>query len=144
MRVPGIEGGNRLVDHASLVVLERMISNDGFGLHALNQHISDWSCFEPHLSNWVKRCSDALSKAIVSSLSVLDFEAVVIDGAMPEEVRLQIVQQVETNLKKTDMQGIVKPAIEEGQVGRLGRTLGAAAALISEEYMLDQNNLLRA
>ena len=74
----------------------------------------------------------------------MDFEAVVIDGAMPEEVRLQIVQQVETNLKKTDMQGIVKPAIEEGQVGRLGRTLGAAAALISEEYMLDQNNLLRA
>lgn len=144
MRVPGIDGGNRLIDHASLVVLERMISNDGFGSHALNQNISDWSCFEPHLSIWVKRCSDALSKAIVSSLSVLDFEAVVIDGAMPEEVRLQIVKQVEMNLKNTDMQGIVMPAVEEGQMGRLGRTLGAAAALISKEYMLDQNNLLRA
>lgn len=143
MRVPEQEGGNRLVDHASLVVLEQHIAAAGGEPLGLYQERDDWDQFEPHVGNWISRASRNLADAIVSSLSVLDFEAVIIDGAIPTDVKKRLVNEVKVQLEHADLQGVLMPDIEPGQMGWRARTIGAAAALISAGYLFDQNTLLR-
>lgn len=141
MRVPEQAGGSRLVDHASLIVLERCITAAGGEPFSLYEQKTEWAQFEPWVSQWIVRAGRNLAYAIVSSMSVLDFEAVVIDGAIPVSIKARLVDEVRTQLEHTDLQGVIMPAVEAGQVGWKARTLGAAAALISVDYLNDQNRL---
>ena len=142
MRVPEQEGGNRLVDHASLVVLERSIAAKGGSPHSIYNEGSDWSSIEPLVDSWITRAGRNLAHAIVSSSSMLDFDAVVIDGAIPESVKIRLVDEVVSQLQKTDLKGVLMPKIEAGQVGQKARTIGAAAALIGKDYLIDHNKPL--
>ncbi len=144
MRVPEQKGGNRLVDHASLVVLERSIALAGGDPFALYHQDGDWSEYEPGLSQWIARASKNLVHAIVSSLSVLDFEAAVIDGAFPLAVKQRLVSQTRRRLNETDLQGVYRLDVKAGHIGRNARTVGAAAAFIAAKYMIDQNTRHRA
>lgn len=143
MRVPDQVGGNRLVDHASLVVLEREIAGAGGEPFALYDPKTDWQQFEPLLTQWISRAGRNLAHAIISSLSVMDFEAVVIDGAIPKQVKDRLVKEVIGQLENTDLQGVLMPKVEAGQIGHQARTIGAAAALVSADYLIDQNTLNR-
>lgn len=131
MRVPDQRGGNRLVDHASLVVLERMISANGGQPFEIYEETESWERFEPHVSNWITDAARNLAHATVSALSVLDFEAVVLDGAMPTNAKMRLIDEIRYQLKNTDMQGVHMPAIEAGTMGYDARTSGGAATLIN-------------
>lgn len=144
MRVPDEPGGERLVDHASLVVLEHMLAQRDHTLAtSVYSDDDDWSSFEPELSTWLTRAGRSLSHAIVSALAVIDFETVVIDGAFPANVRQRLVREVDNQLDQLDLQGVVRPTINAGHYGHMARAIGAAAYQISTEYMIDQNTLLR-
>lgn len=139
MRVPEQRGGNRLVDHASLVVLERSIAKNGGNPFEIYEEDNDWSNYEPLLSEWISDAAANLVHAIVSSLAVLDFDAAVIDGAFPDDVKIRLVSEVRKLLARTDLQGVHLLDVEPGQVGRRARTISAAATFISANYMIDQN-----
>ena len=139
MRVPEQDGGNRLVDHASLVTLERAVATTSGSPFTLYEGETNWQEFEPLVSEWTTRAGRNLAHAIVSSLSVMDFEAVVIDGAMPSEVIGNLAAEVVEQLHQTDLQGVLMPTVETGSFGRRARTMGAAASVISAEYLVDQN-----
>lgn len=141
LRIADEPGGRRLVDHASLIVLERQLSETQREI--AQDETRDWTPLEPLLSEWIARVSRTLAQAIVSSLAVIDFEAVVIDGALPDEIRARIIAAVGENLGQQDLQGVFRPEIIEGHFGGVARALGAAAFGISSEYMIDQNTLLR-
>lgn len=144
LRIPDEPGGDRLVDHASLVVLEQMLRERGaMNILPKNGDKDDWLALEPVLGEWVDRASRSLGQAIVSALAVLDLETVVIDGAFPASIRQQIVKAVDRHFDEMDLQGVVRPAIVPGNFGYLARAMGAAAYQISTEYMIDQNTLLR-
>lgn len=144
LRVPDEPGGDRLVDHASLVVLERMIADQGGDpLRQIYSEDSDWETIEPLVQTWMSRAGRSLAHAIISTLAVIDFEAVIIDGAFPANIRDRLVREVGNQLDRLDMQGIVRPDIRPGHFGGIARALGAAAHQISTEYMIDQNTLLR-
>jgi predicted NBD/HSP70 family sugar kinase len=139
LRVPDERGGTRLIDHASLVVLEHMLQAaqrpalDGLG------DDGDWDGLEPVLSDWIARAARSLAHAVVSSAAVIDFDHVVIDGAFPDRVRARIVEAVDSHLDDLDLQGIVRPAIWQGSLGSGARALGAACAHISARYMIDRS-----
>ncbi|MGI9401281.1 MAG: ROK family protein [Rhizobiaceae bacterium] len=143
MRVPIQDGGHRLVDHASLVVLERSIAAAGFEPFSLYEDQTGWDQFEPDVENWIIQACRSLADATVSTLSILDFDAVVIDGAMPEDVKERFVVRLQEQLQQADLQGVIMPSIEAGQMGRRAAVIGGAAALICADFMIDQNALLR-
>ncbi|MCY4259258.1 MAG: ROK family transcriptional regulator [Rhodobacteraceae bacterium] len=142
MRVPDQEGGNRLVDHASLVTLERMVLDITGRSFSPYEASDDWGRFEPLVSDWITRAGRNLAHAVISSLSIIDFEAVIIDGAMPTEVTGRLVSEVISQLQQTDLQGVLMPEVEAGTFGRQARTIGAAATLVSAAYLPEQNTLL--
>lgn len=144
LRVPDEPGGERLVDHASLVVLEQMIAHRNPALAgSLYNQVADWSGCEPELTQWVERAARSLAHAIVSALAVLDFERIVVDGALPAPVRERLVREINTRFDGLDLQGVGRPAIVAGHFGHMARAIGAAAHQISTESMIDQNTLLR-
>jgi len=135
MRVPDQAGGNRLVDHASLVVLERFIAESGGAPFGIYDEADNWDGFEPHVGRWIADAGRNLAHATVSALSVLDFDTVVIDGALPASAKMRLVEQVREQLENTDLQGVHMPDIEPGTLGYQARILGAAATLISADYL---------
>lgn len=143
LRVPMHQGGDRLVDHASLIVLERSISQAGGEPFAIHDADADWDAFEPQIAPWLARAAESMAHAIASSLAVLDFEAVVVDGAMPDRIRDRLVGALREQLQRIDRQGIQLPAVEAGIFGHDARIAGSAAAFVSAGYMIDQNTLMR-
>ena len=149
MRVPeGNDSGSRLVDHASLVVLEHQVnarpgamSDKPIDIYA---ETTDWAALEPFLSDWIRRAARNLAHATVSSLAVIDFEGVVIDGAFPADIKARLVDAFRQQMASIDLQGVNMPEIEIGHIGRKARILGGAAALINQNHMIDQNTLLRS
>ncbi len=144
MRVPDKDGKNRLVDHASLVVLEHRLLTEQREPLAIYEEATDWSQMEPFLSDWIEQAAHNLAHATVSALAVIDFEGVVIEGAFPEAIKLRLVEAFRHQMEISDLQGVTMPEIDVGHVGRKARILGGAACLITQKHMIDQNTLLRS
>lgn len=144
LRIPDESGGDRLVDHASLIVLERMIAQrDPELAQGIYTDNDDWSPYEPELTIWLNRAARSVGHAIVSALAVLEFETVVIDGAFPPHIRQRLVNAIEQQMERMDLQYVTRPVLKPGHFGARARAIGAAAYQISTEYMIDQNTLLR-
>ena len=134
MRVPERHGRDRLVDHASLVVLERALARNGKTPPPFMGMAQDDQTVVPELNDWIERAAHGLAHAIVSSLAIIDFEGVVIDGALSDSVKIELVQAVTEKLRQIDVQGVEPPRIEPGQMGPNARLLGAAAVQIDRSF----------
>ena len=88
---------------------------------------------------WLGETAQELAKASLSTCSVIDFEAILIDGAFPETIRHQLVERVRRYLATQDTRGLIVPRIEAGRVGGNARTLGAASGPIVAQYLLNTN-----
>ncbi|MER5172941.1 MULTISPECIES: ROK family transcriptional regulator [Thioclava] len=137
LRVPGPDGAEvQLLDAASLYLLENAIAREGLDTSALWTRPQDWSGFERQLGPWIDTTARALAHAIRSIGAVMDFEAVLIGGAMPEEVRARIVTRTTAALAQLDTRGLIPPAPQLAQTGSNARTLGAACGPVFDRYFL--------
>lgn len=144
LRVPNQTGGDRLMDHASLLTLEKMLPDQSESKIArLYNEPSDWSPIQNAVDAWIKRAGESLAYGFVSTLAVIDFEEFVIDGTMPRAVLERLIEEAKTQLLQRDLQGIELPTIRAGQFGHIAGALGAAGIQISNEFMIDQNKLLQ-
>jgi predicted NBD/HSP70 family sugar kinase len=91
------------------------------------------------LERWLTEASEGLASAILSATTLLELEAVLIDGWMPPEIRAEITAHTAAALQRLDLSGITPPVVREGTVGAQARSLGAAAIPLSQRYLLDQN-----
>ena len=95
------------------------------------------------LDEWVKLASESLAFAIASSVSLIDFECIIIDGWMPEDVRAQVVCATSAALDKIDIAGITPPKLRAGTIGSDARALGAASLPLSERFLVDRSSFLK-
>jgi predicted NBD/HSP70 family sugar kinase len=142
MPVPGRDGGiGQLIDVASIAMLEELLaarSRDGSHLWTSPE---DWGDVGPDLDTWLTMAGEALAYAIVSATAVIDFEAAIIDGWMPRDVRSRLVATVQAALPKVDAEGLRLPTIREGTVGIHARALGAASLPLSDRFLIGANLL---
>ncbi|HET7413930.1 MAG TPA: ROK family transcriptional regulator [Pararhizobium sp.] len=144
MPVPGPDGKlEQLIDQASIMVLERMLKADGIDPSILWNSPDDWTPIEAHAEEWVKIVARGLSRAIVSAISVIDFEAVIIDGGLPAKFREAIVETARRQMGELDLQGVTVPVIAAGTIGPIARALGAASLPLFDKYLIDQKTLTR-
>lgn len=144
LRIPDEPGGTRLIDHASLMTLERMLAADGRPVAGGVFPEEDWSALEPVLTDWIERAGRSLAHAIVSTAAVIDFEQVILDGAFPDTVRTRLRDAVAAHFDTLDRQGILQPAILTGHLGDVARAVGAAALHITSRYMVERGMTTRA
>ncbi|WP_425593197.1 ROK family transcriptional regulator [Jannaschia rubra] len=140
LRTVGPHGeGLQLVDAASIHLLEDRLSEAGLDPEALWRQPQDWSALARHVDPWLGRVAQELAGACLSTCAVVDFEAVLIDGAFPPSIRSDLVDRVRRYLVHQDSRGLILPRIEAGTIGAKARAIGAAAGPISSQYLLDTN-----
>ena len=132
-----------LIDHASVYTLEMRLKAEGVDLSPLLREPEEWHSLGPVLDEWIDNTARHLASAIVASCSIIDFQAAVIEGAFPTDIRKRIVDSIKMEMAKLDTRGISDPVVLEGIVGRGARALGGASLPLFSRYLLNQNVLFK-
>ena len=144
MPFPTREGGqDQLIDHASVVLLEKMLLEAGRNPSSIWLTPEKWDGFGDIAALWIERTGRALAFAIATVCSVVDFEAVIIDGGFSADIRRAVTAAARRALAGLDLQGIAPPAVEEGLVGSAARAIGAASLPLFSRYHIDQSVLFK-
>ena len=144
MPVPGPDGQmRRLLDVASMSTLAAAMDAQGEPSAHLWENPDEWHVSEAVLSAWLDAAAEGLASAILSASTLMELEAVIIDGWMPPCIRAEITRRTKAAFHRLDLAGIDPPQIREGTVGAQARSLGAAAIPLSQRYLIDQNAALR-
>ena len=145
MRTTGPLGeSQQLIDVASIHLLEGRLVEAGLDPQLLWHLPQDWSALSRYVDPWVGETAQELAKASLSICSVIDFEAVLIDGAFPQSVRIELVERVRRYLVNQDVRGLIVPKIEAGSIGQNARGIGAASSPIFSQFLLNRNAGLSA
>jgi predicted NBD/HSP70 family sugar kinase len=141
--VPSATGTEQLIRHASLYVLENMVADAGLDPQVIGRAAETWAAAGAVLDRWIAETAASLAHAALAATAVLDLEAVIIDGALPAEVRARLVAAVRDNFTRLDSRGIAALAILEGSIGRDARAMGAASLPLFANYMIDRDVLFK-
>lgn len=144
--MPVLRGGDKpgqLLNHTSLYSLEQLLVKEGRDPHFLRQANKDWSELGATLDDWLDNAAFHLAMAILSACSLIDFEAAIIDGSFPDDVRAALVDKIKQAMQKMDLEGIDVPHILEGSIGSEARALGGASLPLFNRYLLDQTVLFK-
>jgi predicted NBD/HSP70 family sugar kinase len=133
----------QLIHNASLFVLENRLQAAGLDPMLLARSPDDWGDIGPELDIWLEQTAKFLAHAAVATMSVIDFEAIIIDGAMPANVRASLVKKTREALTRQDLRGLPKFTIEEGSIGSDARAMGAASLSLFANYIIDRDVLFK-
>jgi predicted NBD/HSP70 family sugar kinase len=133
----------RLLAVASMAKLAEAMTAAGEPSDYLWERPDFWTVSPQILSDWMDGAAKGLAWAALSAASLLEIEAVMIDGWMPADVRAEITRRTHAALHALELDGIDPPQIREGTLGARARSLGAAAIPLSQRYLIDQNAAAR-
>jgi predicted NBD/HSP70 family sugar kinase len=126
----------QLVERASIRQLEQRLSEVDIDARQLWTDPESWQTLSRYVDPWLGQTAQELAKAALSVCSVIDFEAILIDGAFPETVRTELVDRVRRYVMTQDTRGLISPKIEAGSIGRKARAIGAATRPMNNLFML--------
>ncbi len=140
LRSIGLHGESKqLVDMASIHLLETRLEEVDLDPAMIWQNPQDWSKIMRYVEPWLGQTAQELAKASLSTCAVIDFEAILIDGSFPGEIRADLVERVRRYISNQDTRGLIPPVIESGTIGGNARALGAASGPIFSQFLLDTN-----
>jgi predicted NBD/HSP70 family sugar kinase len=133
----------QLTHNASLYVLENSLQAVGRDPMLLARSPEDWGEIGRPLDVWLEQTAKSLAFAAVATMSIIDFDAIIIDGAMPANVRTELVERTRAALSRQDLRGLPKFSIEEGSIGSDARAMGAASLSLFANYIIDRDVLFK-
>ena len=92
---------------------------------------------------WIEDVGEGIAHALVSAVSVVDFQAAIIDGAMPPAIRGRIVAKVAERFARLERKGLPELDIVEGTIGYRARAIGGASLPFLAKFMRDREVLFR-
>ena len=133
---------HQLIHEASVIDLERAFTAAGFDVSEM---------FDPNgtqdaddvFDAWMRRAVEGLSRAVVSAMSVVDFEEVVIDGLLRPDWRRRVVDGVTEAYGRFDCTGLSPIEIATGSIGPQARVLGAALLPLIGRFSPDTDLLVK-
>jgi predicted NBD/HSP70 family sugar kinase/biotin operon repressor len=134
----------QLIRRASIYLLEQELVAAGQDPSALWRSPDDWSgVASGSLDDWIEEVAKSLAFAVVTAISVIDFPAVIIDGAFPTYVRSRIVARTIEKIALLDHRGLSLVEIEEGSVGIGACAIGSACLPLLAKFGLDREVLFK-
>ena len=141
--VPSKSGSEQLIRHASLYLLERRLNKQGHDELVLTINPNNWSGLGPELDQWIEDTGRNLAYAALSAAGLIDFEAIIIDGAMPSDIREQVVAVTNRHFAKLDRRGTAPLSIIVGSIGADARAMGGAALSLMANFAIDRDVLFK-
>ena len=96
----------QLIACASIYQLERRLDAAGIDASSIWATPDSWGEFGAQLDGWIEVAASALAYASVAAISVIDFEAIVIDGGMPASVRDRLTARTAQVFAGLDRRGL--------------------------------------
>jgi len=127
----------QLIDMASIRQLETRLIEVDLDPRQLWEDSESWARLSRYVDPWLGQTAQELAKASLSTCSIIDFEAVLIDGAFPAHVRDELCDRTRRYVTTQDTRGLIPPRIEAGSIGAEARALGAACGPIRSMFLLD-------
>lgn len=134
----------QLIATASILQLERAVEAAGRDPSSIWRTPAEWDDFGAPLDAWIGEVAHGLAQASIAALSVIDFEAIVIDGAFPTGIRSRLTQSANSRLQRLDLQGLTPAKVLEGSIGPDARAIGGAALPMLVNFARDHEILFRA
>jgi predicted NBD/HSP70 family sugar kinase len=134
---------SQLIARASIYQLERRLEAAGRDPSSIWRTPDAWDDFGPHLERWIDETSVALAYASIAAISVIDVSTIVIDGAMPRDVRRTLSQRVAAQVETLDRRGLSDVKIVAGAVGADARAIGGAALPLIKNFARDREVLFK-
>jgi predicted NBD/HSP70 family sugar kinase len=129
----------QLVDMASIHQLEARLREVDIDTRQLWDDPTSWTKLSRYVEPWLLQTAQELAKASLSICSVIDFEAILIDGSFPASLREDLVNRVRRYVATQDTRGLIPPKIEAGIIGGNARAQGAACEPIRAQFFLKAN-----
>lgn len=143
MPVPLARGGTtQLIRRASLYLLEHAVRAAGLDPSRIWLTPEEWDEGLPLVDRWLEDAADALACAVAAACAVIDFEAAIVDGAMPPALRRALVERTRRRFETLDRQGLSPVVIEEGRIGAFARAIGGATLPLLANFAPDREVLL--
>ena len=133
----------QLIRSASIYVLEKKLIAAGKDPARIWQSPDAWGDFGPQLDEWIEETAASLAQAVVAAISVIDFEAAIIDGAFPAEVRQRILARTAEKVTGLDCQGLSPVQFSAGTIGSDARAIGGAALPLLASFARDREVLFK-
>ncbi len=144
MPIPDGSGGTQqLIDGASILILEKMIKEAGRDASSIWNPPDEWDDFGSIMDEWIDKTASNLALASLAVCSVIDFEAIIIEGGFPASIKTRLVEATRSAFFKLNLKGITRPVFEEGIVGSGARASGAASLPLFARYLTDQAVLFK-
>jgi len=126
----------QLIDMASIHLLEARLHEVDIETRQLWDDPDSWTKLKRYVEPWLLQTAQELAKASLSACSVIDFEAILIDGSFPASLRDDLVNRVRRYVATQDTRGLIPPKIEAGSIGANARSQGAACEIIRTQFFL--------
>jgi len=95
------------------------------------------------VSEWQDDCADGLAQAIIGAIAVVDVDAIVIDGLLPQPLLLDTVARVRAAFTDMVPSGLIAPEILTGSLGARGSATGASLLPIYAMFGPDTGVLMK-
>jgi predicted NBD/HSP70 family sugar kinase len=136
-------GFQQLLRSASIYVLAETLSAAGKDPSILWRDPSDWGEIGPEITQWIEDAAGSLAVVAVSAVSIIDFGAIVIDGAFPPSVRQELVAATQRAVAGFDLRGLAPFSIKEGSIGFGAREIGGACLPLLANFTQDREVLFK-
>ena len=93
-------------------------------------------------SEWAEGASRSLAFAIAATASILDLDAVILAGGLPDDRTADLLRMTDTALCDYNTKGLHLPQLHQAKIGITARAIGSAFLPIYKNFSLDRDSLL--
>ena len=127
--------GAPLESRVSRLAAQHALSQVGLHAASVDDLTAHFAAREPALMAWIEAAKAPLAEAIAMLENLLDPQAVILGGAMPDAILDHFVTHVPLSDNSVSCRvGRVSPRVLRGASGRLSATLGAAALVLNDVF----------
>lgn len=95
------------------------------------------------VSEWQSDCADALAQAIIGSIAVVDVDAIVVGGILPQRLLDETTKLIEQKFRDMMPTGLVAPKIYTSQLGPFAAAYGASLLPMHAQFGPDRGVLTK-
>lgn len=135
----------QLIEAASLYTLRAALGGDGQAYQAAIAGTLPPDAPEQRIvADWTAEAARAIAFAVVAGVSVVDVEAVILDGVMHRGLLTRLLEAVRGELGRYNPDGLILPGLHLGAVGRDARQRGGAMLPLHARFAPDSSLFLKA
>ncbi|WP_320825443.1 ROK family transcriptional regulator [Reinekea sp.] len=129
-QLPNVQATGRpfgqLLSRASLFSLKEYANSKGLPLDISELDSLESAEINQCLNEWIEDCAGALAQCFIGVWSLIDIEAIVLDGLLPKPVLQRIIDATLSRIQGFQTEGVITCDVKLGELGSMAQSIGAA------------------